>query len=398
MNQKLLRHQVHPLLFISLLFLGLSSCVSYDEVVGYEDDGIYGRSYSDQQVQVKGAEALQAEDFQSDLYGDYFGQKAQQYNDILDSEIFTDPDSYSSEQLRDSTQVVQDSTYFSDELYQGYGYWGDNQNQVVINVYDNWGNHGFGWGWNSYWGIGPRWGWGWNNWGWGAGWVDPGFALGWNSWGWNRWGWNAGWGGGWGWNGWGWNSPFPYNNRYAWGRNGGRRGYGATGLASINSLRGRSNLTTASGRTSARSSATTRSSRMSAYARNQQYRSNRTSRATGRSYGSGRTNSYGRTGSATRRSGYGSSSTRRSNGSSVFRRSGSSTGSRTSSGSRSSRTSRSSGVSRSSSGSRSSGYRSSGGSSRSSSSTRSSGGSRSSGGTRSSGGRSSSGRSNGRSN
>ena len=388
MYPKLLRLRFLPLIAFSLVFLGLSSCVSYDEVVGYEDDGIYGRTgRSDQQVRVKNQEAVSNDDIQNNLYGDYFGQKALQYDDILSSEIFTDPESYSSNSIQDSTQYARDTTYFANELYQGYGSWGDNQNQVVINVYDNWGWGGgwvdpwwnWGWGWNAW---GPNWGWGWNGWGWGVG-SRPG----WNNWGWGAgwaWGWGGAWGPGYGWNNWGWNSPFYFNSRgNYWARNGGRRGYSNTAIAA-NSLRGRSNLTTSSA-VRGRSNTSTRSSRMSAYARNQQYRSNRSTRATGRTYGttrSGRTNTYGR-----------SSSSRSS--SNAFRRNGSNTGSR-SSGYRSSSSSRSrssSGYRSGSSRSRSSGTRTSSGSrSRSSASGRSSSSSRSSGGRSS--GRSSSGRRN----
>lgn len=385
----------------------VASCGSYQQA-SYYDDGIYSSGNEVVRVEKKNADAVRMEEQESNIYGEYFGQKASEYEEILDSEIFTDIDGYSSQMANDTVPYGEQTDYFAyNNTYNGNPGWGDNPSNLTINVYDNswgWGGLGWGWGWND-----PFWGYGWNSpyYGWGWGWNRP--------WRYNNWGWAGyyGWGnpwGGWGWAGyygWGgyyghWNRPYYYNNyrrNYAYMT--GRRGYNNDYIPGT-TLRGRSNLASRTSDTRAYSgrSNADRTSRSyngttarrtvsaDAIARNRDYRTSRSIRSNPSYSGSSR--SY--------RS-YGTSPSTRSNGS--YSRSNSATRSsspsyRSSSSSRSYQsTPRSSTYSRSSGASRSSGsYRSSGSSSRSSGSYRSSGGSssRSSGGASRSSGSSRSGR------
>lgn len=181
-------------LALSSLFV-LASCGSY-QYVGYDSDGIYNSS---DEVPVA-IEAEQISTTNSSYYKGYFAQKSEKYEKLAQDEnvVFTDIDTYEGTYNEVTGQVEYD---------EGYAGWGQNANNVTINVYDNnwgWNNWGWGLGWNN-WGWNAGWGYGWNNWGWG---------LGWNNWGWNNWGWGPGW------NNWGWNAGFgwcaPYYGNYSY--------------------------------------------------------------------------------------------------------------------------------------------------------------------------------------
>ena len=403
----------------------VASCGTYQQASYYDNDGIYSdevaATRTEQYPQRRpGVTPRQAPE-ESNAYSDYFGQKADEYGEILDSEIFTDVDSYSGT-AQDSLAQDGDADYYYDpnNTYNGYAGWGDNATELTINVYDS------NWGWNN---------WGWSAFGWGYPYYSrPGF-WGWNNWGWNSWAW-GGWGSPWGWNSWAWNgywgypaywggfyaNPYygysyygypyyRYNRGYGYGTyayNRSRRGVYNNSLAS-NSLRGRSNLTartesdnsryrcssgrsntdarTSTGRSSTqyRNSTARRSVNVDALERNRAYRSSRSTRAVPRYDSQGRSSGYS---SGNSRSTYsrGNSAARSSGSRSTYSRtspSGNSTYSRPASPNRSSgyRSSGSSAPSRST-------YRSSGSSSRSSGSMRSSSPpSRSSGGRSSGGGR-----------
>ena len=139
------------------LVLVVSSCGSYQQASYYEDDGIYSSGNEVVRVEKKSPQAVRVENTESDIYGDYFGQKADEYGEILEDEIFTDVDSYSSNGAIDSTAVGAQSDYFdiNSNTYRGNAAWGDNPSNVTINVYDNWASgaaasagvgiiHGFG--------------------------------------------------------------------------------------------------------------------------------------------------------------------------------------------------------------------------------------------------------------
>ncbi|SDS10313.1 hypothetical protein SAMN04515667_1413 [Formosa sp. Hel1_31_208] len=173
-------HTKFPFFVALSMTLLLASCGSY-QYVGYDSDGIYDNDA----VVYEEATTVNVDD--NRYYKDYFTEKDNQYNSIPDdgSAIFTDIDSYSSNYIEDPQESQQT----------GYAGWGQANENVTINFYDN--------GWNN---------WGWNAWGWNAGfgWGQPlGLWNRWNRpWGWNNWGWNAGFG----WNNWGWNAGFGYNN------------------------------------------------------------------------------------------------------------------------------------------------------------------------------------------
>ncbi|NJB72579.1 hypothetical protein GGR42_003070 [Saonia flava] len=411
-----------------LSFLGflVASCGSYQQASYYDNDGIYSNRENEVAVESRHNPEIQAQKKEADPYGDYFEQRANEYDEILDSEVFTDIDGYYGEAETDSLAVAQKEDYFSSENdYNGYAGWGDNSTSVSINIHSGLGfgfyDYGTPWGWNN-WGWNN---WGWNNWGWNN-WGYPGYyGYGWNNWGWNNWGWGYyGYYNPW-FNGYGWRNYYgyaynPYYNRsrhYAY--NNSRRGYYNRNAIAANSLRGRSNpalrsnLNTSRYRTTGTRSNINRSSTsarpntnyrtgttsrravsVDGVERNSAYRASRSTRAVPR-YNSSSRSSQTYRGTTPRTSGYRSgTSTGTRNGYSTSR----STTPRTST-YRSSRTpatnNRTYRSSRSSS-PRSSSYRSSNSSSRSSGSYRSSSPSRSSSsGSYRSSGSSSSGRSSG---
>lgn len=384
------------ILMVGALFM--ASCGSYQQA-SYYDDGIYSNNNRVVGVEKRNAEAVRIEEQENNIYGDYFGEKANEYGEILESEIFTDIDSYSSQMANDTIPYGEQTDYFAyNNNYNGNPGWGDNPSSVSINIYDN------SWGWGGYYGWNApyfAWGWGYNypyyNWTWG--WYNP--------WRYNRWGWAGyyGWGGYYGRY---WNRPYynrgPYIRGYAYMS--GRRGYNSripgTTLSSrtnayssrVRSNSGRSNAIVSRNKTLANrsskgyssTSAVRRSISADAVARNQNYRTSRSTRTSpGYSRSSGTYRSYGTSPSTRSSRSYNRSSvpssrsyqSRSTTPSRNYSRSSSSSSTRSYRSSSSSRSSKSSGSYRSSSSSsRSSGVSRSSGSSGSS---RSSGASRSSG-------------------
>src|SRR5690606_8701942 len=165
----------------------------------YDNDGIY--SNGDQQVTEGNYSRSQPQE-RSNTYGDYFGEKANQYQDILDNEIFTDVDSYYGGSDQDSIAPAPNGNYFaSNNDYNGYGGWGDNPTSVNINVY-NGGYGGFGYGYYDPW----VWGYGCGYWGYYNPWYRPWYGGYWGGY----WGMGHGYYPGWAWGG-GWYAPYyPY--------------------------------------------------------------------------------------------------------------------------------------------------------------------------------------------
>lgn len=179
-----------------MLFVGsiaLYSCGSYQNSSYYDNDGVYGADTSKKVV-------YQEQTANTSKYAAQFQSMREEYTT---NETFTDVNNYST-----PIDTVKTKT-------QSYAGWGNNQSNVVVNVYNNspywgWGGYYNSWGWNNwYGGYYPynNWGWGWNNW--------YGGYYGYN-WG---WGWNNWYGGYYGYYG-------PYNN---WGWNGWYGGYGYGG-------------------------------------------------------------------------------------------------------------------------------------------------------------------------
>ncbi len=171
------------------------SCGSYQQASYYDNDGIY----EDDNVRVVERAPQQVKkNKEHDQYSDYFGQKADEYGEILDSEVFTDVDSYSSESEYDSIPQKGELTdyYNSENNYDGYGGWGDNATDVSINIYG-----GIGYGYASPWFYNS-----WNYWGYG-GYYNPwyrGYGYGYH--GYNPWRYGYGYGYGWG----GYYNPWYY--------------------------------------------------------------------------------------------------------------------------------------------------------------------------------------------
>ncbi|WP_452223790.1 hypothetical protein [Lacinutrix chionoecetis] len=172
-----------------LLSFGLTSCGSY-QYVGQDSDGVYGDD--DRQVEVIQTETDDAGN--DNYYKNYFKEKSLEMEAADANEVFVDIDAYEGSYAEDGTQ--QSNT--------GYGSWGENGNEVSINVYNN------GFGYYNYW-------------------NQP--FYGWNRWGWNRpyAGWNIGFGYGYGYGGFGWNAgfydPFWGHPFYGYGYGYGYGGY-----------------------------------------------------------------------------------------------------------------------------------------------------------------------------
>lgn len=400
----------------------LVSCGSFQQVSYYDNDGIYNTGGSSRvAIHEEPAPTRPNNPVQNSFYQDYFGERAQELNQVLEQEIFTDIDSYSSIDSLDTNReklIGNPNEYLAyEQEYESYPAWGDQGGNVTVNVYGN--NMGMGWNNPLFWN-----GWGYNSW------YRPWGSLGWNGWGWGYGGFYDPWfAGSWGGVGWGpfygnfyanrypyWGfSNFGFRN-YAYGYSRGRRGYFNNNQNRQGSRYAQSNNSSAyrlnSGRSNATNSARISSVRSSqsrlgtdAATRNETYRNLRSSRSSAPYSGS---NQYYRNyiNSGSRQASPNSSNQIRSN--SNYRGSGSTNLRSPSSyrsnntGSKSSNSSyRSSGSSRTSS---SGNYRSSSGSSTRSSSSNFSSGSRSSGssgsrggssgGSRSSGGRSGGGRGN----
>ena len=125
-----------PILAILGLLIGFTSCGSY-QYVGVDNDGIYDTS--EPHIQYQDAVVEIPNPSNSNYYKNYFRNKSLEAELIsADDAIFTDIDSYSSDNFVDNDSLTND--------YQGYAGWGQDSNSVTINYIDN----------------------GWNNWGWKA--------------------------------------------------------------------------------------------------------------------------------------------------------------------------------------------------------------------------------------
>jgi CHASE3 domain sensor protein len=111
------------------------SCGSYQNSSYYDNDGIY----ADQQNRT--AQPVQKSS-NNNQYKEYFSSLNQEAQ-----EVFTDVESYSSVQPEQTTNQTENSISYSS--------WGNNPQNVTVNVYDN--NGGLA-NWNNYW-YGNYWGW-----------------------------------------------------------------------------------------------------------------------------------------------------------------------------------------------------------------------------------------------
>ncbi len=196
--------------FLGLVGLTLTSCGSYQNKSYYDNDGIYGA-----EKQASNNEESKVENTSNNKYKEYFAANANNYSDNQ-TETFTDVENYSSQNDTVTTQKTEDRAG-----------WGDNSDNVTINVYNNdwgWNNSVY---WHSYWGYRP---------------WRTGIYLGWNTW-------NYGWCDPWGYAGyygpyWGYYSPYHYGyygNYYGYGYNNYYGGYYGRNYVYGNGRRGVAN-------------------------------------------------------------------------------------------------------------------------------------------------------------
>ncbi len=207
---------------LSLSLIGgvmVVSCTATQQV--YDEDGIYSSSES---VVVQEDQERVTDASNANVYKNYFEKGAQELEEIEEEgAVFTDIESYSSE---DGSEIYIDESSF--DASTGYAAWGDDPQDVEVNIYNNsplwgfnrWGGFGFGYGWGGY-------GLGWNRgFGWGGGFGNPYWGGGfWNPY-WGGGFYNPYWGGGFGY---AFNHPYGFygNNFYAYNRGyrGGRVAY-----------------------------------------------------------------------------------------------------------------------------------------------------------------------------
>jgi len=139
----------------------LASCGTY-QAATYDDDGIYS---SDKPVLVSNETVVVKDNANAKYYEEYFGKTVTDYGEIVDDEVFTDVDSYSSQ------TVVEQDTEVATESYSA---WEDADDNITINVYNSspyyysyWRPYNY---WNSYhynswYYCPPSWGWSYNYYG-----------------------------------------------------------------------------------------------------------------------------------------------------------------------------------------------------------------------------------------
>ena len=159
-----------PLVFMGLFALLLVSCGTYNKGYG-ETDGIYS-SESDTETS-----STEVTNDKSNYYKQYFKSKENAYEDLPEEDlIFTDIEAYSTKESldEDGYVVIEEETYND-----GYGAWGDNSEDITINVYNYGGGyyggfygHYYNPFWYNYWcrpywTIGYSWGYPYYGYGWG---------------------------------------------------------------------------------------------------------------------------------------------------------------------------------------------------------------------------------------
>ncbi len=286
------------------------SCGSYVE--SSYNDGIYG----DIPTRIDQEREITQEDVYNENSSNYYQQlfaiEAAQYpNTATDDQIFTDVDSYSSDDY--DQQMVDYSLDYSAQPA-----WGTNPSETIINYYNVGGFNQFGFA--NRWGFGGPWGFGFNNWGYGP-WGFNNFGFG-GPWGFNNFafggfGFGFGFGynapffnGGFGFHPWGgygfnnWGNNYYFNNNIAYGRYRGSNRYRGftTNTAVANNSRSistrrasvpSSNREARAGRSSTTRRGTSNTIRRSSYPTSRTARSTTSRSATSRSsYPTARSSSF----------------------------------------------------------------------------------------------------------
>lgn len=139
------------LLLAPAFLLALASCGSY-QYSGYEADGIYGESRPgiwEQEQQPQNNEVRPNNN--STYYKNLFAQQSEMYGEILEGDIFTDVDSYSSANGEGNYQEEGDIAYIT-----GNAPWGQDPDSYTINIYNN--NYGPYGPWRRGYYLGYAWG------------------------------------------------------------------------------------------------------------------------------------------------------------------------------------------------------------------------------------------------
>ncbi|MCB7481133.1 hypothetical protein [Christiangramia sediminis] len=206
------------LLLAPMAVFALASCGSY-QYSGYESDGIYGESRPGIWEQQEPEVTEVRPNNENSYYKNLFAQQSQMVGEVLESDVFTDVDSYSSNDgYENYSEVGGDVAYVG-----GNAPWGQDPDTYTINVYNN----GFYGGFYSPWRFGYGYGFGNPYFG---GWYDPfwdPFFPNWGPWG-PRWGtgWVYGGGFGYGFGFGGFHNPYyPYYNNYNYNYNNNRYAY-----------------------------------------------------------------------------------------------------------------------------------------------------------------------------
>jgi len=188
------------LLLVPMALLTLVSCGSY-QYSGYEADGIYGESrpgiWEQQEQEITEVKPNN----ENAYYKNLFAQQSEMVGEVLESDVFTDVDSYSSNDgYENYSEVGGDVAYVG-----GNAPWGEDPDSYTINIINN----GFYPGFYSPWRYGYGYGRGYGHPYYG-GWYDPYWPGGWGGFG------PYGYAGG-------WNIGFGFGHGFGYGFG---RGYG----------------------------------------------------------------------------------------------------------------------------------------------------------------------------
>lgn len=154
----IIRNKIY-LLFMPVVVFALASCGSY-QYSGYEADGIYGESRPGIWEQKERQTTEVKPNNNTSYYKNLFAQQSEMVGEVLESDVFTDVDSYTSNDgYENYNETGGDIAYVG-----GNAPWGEDPDSYTINIYNN-GFHG---GFYSPW----RYGYGWGRHYYG-GWYDP---------------------------------------------------------------------------------------------------------------------------------------------------------------------------------------------------------------------------------
>jgi hypothetical protein len=142
-------------LAVFVILIAVSSCGS-SQYVSQDNDGIYGATEKENQnvtSEVNSGEQA--------YYKNYFKEKSQDYDMYEEDAVFTDIDSYEGNYVEEV-----DSSQTENRSYAG---WGQDNDDVTINIYSGYSGFGF----YSPWRFGNGWGYGWGYGGYDPFWCPP---------------------------------------------------------------------------------------------------------------------------------------------------------------------------------------------------------------------------------